>query len=422
MNQHLKIALLGSLFAFSTSAVAEDGYVLTNIRPSDDRTDRAFGVALLPADGNGDHQIVSAGQVNNGNSSGHALTRHGVEGALQWIRTTFFDSENAVGNSDHAYDALRQADGKIVTAGFSCASARRGSTCNFALTRWSEAGVLDSSFGSGGKVQTAMASPSNAIALKVFLSGTKLVAVGKQSSGTKAIVMARYTANGALDKTFGNKGKVLVEYDLIPESAAMQADGKILIVGRSRDQLRFAVARFLANGAIDSSFGSAGRIYENIGYRPLAKAVVVHDSGRISVVGQVGEFNADVFVKRYLASGAADASFGVSGLVVHELGAQELPTAALGIGDELVLAAASYSGGVPRVAVAKLLANGSLNPAFGIGGIALPLIGDKAMPYAIKLQANGKLMLVGESVQAPRAQSDFMAARLLEDGSLDLAF
>ena len=126
-----------------------------------------------------------------------------------------------------------QTDGKIVTAG------RRNGPDRFAVGRYSSNGALDSTFGSGGLVYTTVGNGSGdlARALKVLPDGKILVGGYAATTTAYDFALARYTSAGLLDTTFGNGGKVTT--DISPGSydqvfgMAVGSDGKIVLVGAS---------------------------------------------------------------------------------------------------------------------------------------------------------------------------------------------
>src|SRR5215472_5700683 len=148
--------------------------------------------------------------------------------------------------------AALQSDGKIVVAG-SIANSQ-----NFqqgGLLRYTSNGVLDSSFGTGGEVLIALGNSNSgpAFAVAIQTDGKILAAVPANLHPT----VFRFNTNGSVDTTFGSSGSVQILAGgifLPPASGgiALQSDGKILV--DSRD----FVARSLANGQLDSTFGSNG--------------------------------------------------------------------------------------------------------------------------------------------------------------------
>src|SRR5205085_10389210 len=84
----------------------------------------------------------------------------------------------------------------------------------FALARYTANGILDSSFGLNGLVTTDFNSSSHANA--VALQGDKIIAAGgpdPYSNSSHDLALARYTTNGALDSSFGVNGKVITDLD-----------------------------------------------------------------------------------------------------------------------------------------------------------------------------------------------------------------
>src|SRR5262245_65314584 len=75
---------------------------------------------------------------------------------------------------------------------------------------------------------------------------------------TAYMPMASATATtGFLDKTFSGDGRVLtnVHNDDSGEAVAVQADGKIVVVGSSSGGTDIAVVRYDTDGSLDATFG-----------------------------------------------------------------------------------------------------------------------------------------------------------------------
>src|SRR5262245_52076160 len=73
------------------------------------------------------------------------------------------------------------------------------------------------------------------------------------------------THSGALDATFGTGGKVTTEFRVVGDFAsavAIQPDGKTVAAGQTATNggSDFALARYNANGMLDASFGSGGKV------------------------------------------------------------------------------------------------------------------------------------------------------------------
>ena len=97
-----------------------------------------------------------------------------------------------------------QPDGKIVVAGTSF----NGSTYVFALARYSTNGDLDPTFGSGGRVTTAIGNMDDRATAVAIQPDGKIVAAGSSfTNGTGyGFALVRYNPDGSLDNTFSGDG------------------------------------------------------------------------------------------------------------------------------------------------------------------------------------------------------------------------
>ena len=117
-------------------------------------------------------------------------------------------------------------------------------------------------------------------------------------------------ANGALDPSFGSGGKVIAALTDGGVAGALQSDGKIVVVGDMK------LMRFNADGSVDTGFGNAGTvaIVFNGGIFDKALGLAVQPDGKIVVVGSTRVGTQDDFaVARYNPDGSADTGFGTLG-------------------------------------------------------------------------------------------------------------
>jgi uncharacterized delta-60 repeat protein len=177
------------------------------------------------------------------------------------------------------------------------------------LARYTADGRLDPSFGRGGKV--LWIGPGFALALVIQPDG-KLVAGG-------GYALARYTADGQLDSSFGQAGKVETDFGIWALAVAIQADGKIVAAGRSRPG-RFALARFTANGSLDPSFGSGGTVVTRLGSGGEPRAVASQANRKIVAVGWIHSRSHDFALTRYKVDGRLDPGFGRGGKLLTNFG------------------------------------------------------------------------------------------------------
>ena len=135
----------------------------------------------------------------------------------------------------------------------------------------------------------------------------KIVAVGDAGGGITGFDfgLARYNANGSLDTSFSGDGKQTTDFGRSSgaRGVAIQGDGKIVAVGAtSSDPYDFALARYNANGSLDTSFSGDGKQTTGFGSSSAATAVALQADGKIVAVGSGQGFtqSVDFAIARYL--------------------------------------------------------------------------------------------------------------------------
>ena len=234
------------------------------------------------------------------------------------MRTSF--SRRSGGAAD-AEEVALQPDGRIVAVGSALYLQGGGALLKkFALARYDVDGSLDSSFGSGGKVTTA----TNGIARDVAIQPDgKIVVAGSSESGSHALfTVARYERNGALDPSFGSGGIVRTAVGSLDGASAvvLQRNGKIVVVGDAGTRRSvFALARYNADGTLDSRFGRGGKVRVGFGRGSSASptAAAQQRKGRIVVAGWVSRYpNWEFALARFRANGSLDRTFGAGGVTM----------------------------------------------------------------------------------------------------------
>ena len=371
----------------------------------------------------GDGKIVSVGDC----SHAFCLARHNIDGTLDTsfgvggvVRTDIsidFDEPHAV--------ALQALVGKIVVAG-GC-DLPPSFASDFCLARYNAlAGSLDTSFNTTGIVTTDFA--VGAVAAENFDKVTgvviqtadgKIVAAGTCADlnvGVWRFCLARYNADGSLDGTFGSAGKVTTSIGGLDDdeagAAALQTDGKIVVAGTCKTSsggFDFCLVRYNTNGSLDTSFGAGGKVSTDFGSGNFANALALKD-GKIVVAGKCsGAF----CLARYNESdGSLDISFGVGGKVTTPIGTfDEAHAVAIQTDGKIVAAGFCYGSTDYHFCLARYNADGSLDPAFGIGGKVITPISTQDVANALAIQADGNIVVAG------RCGSSSCVARYLGAGT-----
>jgi uncharacterized delta-60 repeat protein len=313
-----------------------------------------------------------------------------------------------------------QGDGKIVVAGSIATNQNQEQP---GLLRYNTDGTLDPNFGIGGKVVIGGTNAGPAFAVAVQTDGKILAA----APANLHLTVFRFNSNGSVDNTFGNNGATAIqpaEVFLAPASGgiALEPDGRILVATAHNEggPLQI-VARLLANGQLDSTFGSNG-VAPTFG----GDSVAVLPNGNILVgTGSV--------TSAYAPNGAVVKDFGihgqtpgfandVGGFVVNNNSATvtRIITAGTIFTDLNLMSLNSVSGFL----LVSYNIDGTLDNAFGIhGGVTTPFPGNiLARAFAVALQTNGDIVAVGQTALTDTGPSDFALVRYNPDGSVDTTF
>jgi uncharacterized delta-60 repeat protein len=317
------------------------------------------------------------------------------------------------GGSDGASAVTIQSDGRIVATGSSGGA-------DFALARYNADGSLDASFGGGGRVTTDFGSSDAASALAIQSDG-KIVVAGRGGGGDFAL--ARYNADGSLDASFGSGGRVTTNFGGFDSAlgVALQADGRIVAAGGGGPGSDFALARYDAGGSLDTSFGSGGTVTTNVTAFEAATAVAVQADGKIVTTGSTFSSGFQQFaLVRYNADGSLDSGFGAGGIVTTDFGLGSGFGGALVVQSDGRIVAAGRAG--TDLLVARYNADGSPDASFGSGGKVTTDFGGTLFDaaFGVAVQSNGKILAAGTPFGGP--SPDFALARYNADGSLDATF
>ena len=286
------------------------------------------------------------------------------------------------------------------------------------------AGLLDTTFGSGGSVRTefdASTTYGDMALSTVVDSANRIIAAGKGG-------MARFLSDGTIDDDFGSDGRVPLPF--YTRAVSLQSDGKIVIAGGTQEfnSTDLMVARFLPDGQLDSSFGTDGIAQIDVGgINEWATALLIEPSGRIVVAG--GAQNA-MAVARLLSTGQLDTSFSNDGWFVHQV---NFTDTAYGLarqanGRILVAGTSLVTQSYPQtnfdMSVLRVNTNGSIDATFGFSGMAYANFAfslySRDQGSSIAVQADGKIVISGSAYGNFRSYT--AVARFLTDGSLDDAF
>jgi uncharacterized delta-60 repeat protein len=357
-----------------------------------------------------DGKIIAAGGTYNDGDFNFGLARYTPDGLPDTgFGTAGGMASTAFSGSGYVYCLAVQKDGKIIAAGDN-----QDFFAEFAMVRYKPNGTIDTTFGTAGKVTTTFGSTdryATPSAIVLQNDGKIVLAGGVQDfSNTNAatnFVLARYSSTGALDPTFGSGGKVSTDLGGADGISCMQllSDGKFLVAGSTGSLVSgaadVALARYNPNGSLDTTFGTGGKVITKVtGYDTGASALLLLSGGKFIVAGgEQADLQSGMLVMRYLANGTLDSTFGIGGKVIVESGADLVydgPCGAVLQSDGKILVAGnSQDGGLNRVMLLRLNADGTPDEGFGPGGVQKAIHGGLYIEATCVLQQRDGKVLVG---------------------------
>jgi len=332
----------------------------------------------------------------------------------------------------------------------------------------SDGGYLDRTFGTPGRVTTAIAPkvPSTSygewrdgyedgMAVATDAAG-RLVVVGASFTGVNYdVAVARYLPDGRLDTSFGSSGTRLTAIGTSNDfgmDVAIDTLGRIVVAASSHNgtNFDFAVVRYTANGNLDTSFSGDGKTTVAIGLstNDHARAVALDPAGRIVVAGTASNgVTSYAALTRFTASGALDTSFSGDGKLAEPGNVSAYDVVVDSTGRPIVAGAysngqnawasvlrytvagapdvggTSYSGANADFLLLRYGAAGGLDTTFGdnlhsvgecvtggcAGWVTTPMSGGKDIAVALTLDGSGRILLAGGAVRG------FAIARYLAD-------
>lgn len=287
------------------------------------------------------------------------------------------------------------------------------------VSKVTAAGAIDTTFGTNGHtLVTAGAGPDEAKAIVRDAMGRYLVAGSIEGMTNLDLGVARLTANGALDPTFGTNG--VARFDLggvdLIEALTLDATGRVVVAG-SRDGNDIVVVRLTAAGALDASFGTGGTFAQTSGMFSGLNGVVTDASNAVIAVGLRGS---DSMVVKLTSAGALDMTFGTAGVATFDLttGLYQDHLAAVALdGARIVAAGGGFDSGASNFYLAAFTATGALDTGFGSGGVtAIGTFAANEQFHALTPRPGGGWYAAGSSDQSAAVLA-FSAT-----GSLDMGF
>ncbi|MDR3647436.1 MAG: hypothetical protein P4L22_07875 [Candidatus Babeliales bacterium] len=383
---------------------------------------------------------------------------------------------------------LLQPNGKIVTGGFNNLT---NPNYNFGVARYNTNGSLDKtantlginftqSFNNllGVFVSTTPFLGSKDVINSIALNKNGNVVAGGFSNVlsdkiifTNSFALMQFTKDLIIDGSYGTNGAVVTNFgqtlgksnlssDVI-NSIVIQKDQKIVAAGSTTVEnlngTNFALARYMPNGSLDSSFGNNGlkvvAISKVFGIPILStdsiRNIVLQPDGKIIAAGFSSAKNpfGDFAISRFKTNGDLDETFGTKGIVLTNFSSilsanpvsQNMGQSVLllqdgsilvgGLSTALTTIAADPDNQTFNFALAKYTKDGKLDTTFGTKGVVITafstvlgkskLSNDKLGSIGI---TKGNIIIAGGTSNVNDPKLDFALAAYSENGALITSF
>ena len=222
------------------------------------------------------------------------------------------------------------------------------------------------------------------------------------------------------------------------QGVVRQADGKLIVGGFVGDPLLgnypgvghgFVLARYNANGTIDATYGSGGRVVTSDGGEKAVNDLVLQPDGKVIAIGY-GEFPSLLQIRliRYESNGSIDMTYGTGGKVTATFTGGSTPgRGVLQPDGKLLVVGVTIAGSSYQGALARYNADGSPDMSFGTAGQAVIDFPDIAEEFiAVVLESDGRFYAIGDasdqSVPSPDYEQDFLIVHFNADGTVDGAY
>ena len=301
-----------------------------------------------------------------------------------------------------------------------------------------QSGVLDPTFNGAGYAISPIG--LNSVASKVLVQDDQKILVVGNGSTSGSTVLAytfRYLPDGTPDMTFAVNGVSSYELntEAIIHSAVLTSDGKIVMVGSTWDNVDRALLliRINADGSLDGSFGTNGVVAQNISVAPenkedVAYDVVLDDEDNILICGTTDdEINLlHPFVARLSANGILDPAFGMGGIVTMPSSDGSGGFKGIAVQSNGSILASGYSAngaGNLEMLVVRLTDEGNLDPAFGNTGVVVYSNGGVAdIGEDLKVTSDGSVLVTGITSALDFAHTDARLVKFTPTGEVDASF
>lgn len=366
-------------------------------------------------------------EVNAGSNAGSQPPQPVTSMAANVLRDPTFNAALAGGEESLVTSLVVQPDGKVLVAGRFTYSANGTTTSGIARLNANGSLDTSFNAGLGAGMSQGIGLPQPGTVLAVGLQSNGRIVVGglfDRWDGQPRGRIVRLLPNGQPDDSF-NPASAGVSipgtgFNQPVRSLAVQADGKIVVGGQFtffNDTRRNGIARLNSDGTLDTGFDPGTGVS---GGNSSVAAVAVQSDGRVLVGGDFTAVNGQPrsALARLTSSGAVDSQFQVgTGF------GPGYPTTIAVLPNQRVVVGGGFSqyNGQAHNDLMRLLPTGAVDATFSAGAGVVDDAGKDAGVAVVLPQSDGTL-LVGGTFAAYQGTARPGLARVLANGAVDPTF
>jgi uncharacterized delta-60 repeat protein len=282
---------------------------------------------------------------------------------------------------------------------------------DFATIRCRSDGTLDNTFGTNGIVMTDLGTTNDKGINVAIQPDGKIVVLAENFNNSVTIL--RFNFNGSLDTTFDTDGKKPLGVQ-DGSGLTIKSDGKIVVSASNGD---FNVVELNPDGSFDTSFDGDGMVTTNIDANDKSRDIALQADGKIVVVGTVASSSKSAIV-RYNVNGSLDTTFSGDGILINDFftdtSQEVIDSLAINPVNNSIVVVGEANG--TKMQVYRVLSNGNFDTSFsGDGRFELDFQsnGDEAV-----IQSDGKIVAAGSNA----GSVGILLIRLNVNGTLDSQF
>jgi len=315
-------------------------------------------------------KLLMAGKGYFGEGYNFAVSRYNTDGSLDKSFGVDGYAHYDLGSPDWpdepVRDMLVMPDDSFILLGYTWSGSL--SAYVIGLVGFTADGALDYNFDAGNPHYRLSTPGGDTYGNSLIRqSDGKLVIAGTSGGGTAKVLVWRLNSDLSLDTTFGPAGYRELSFGSSTwgESMIQQADGKLLVSGRSNNDV--LLVRYNSDGSLDSGFDGDGILTRSASSgKDYGRDVLQQSDGKLVVVGYD---TSDSFMMRFNLDGTRDNSFGDLGLQKFDGGpGSEKLFSVVQLADGKLLGSGYTEGADGDVLAIKVDTDGSLDTSFDSDG------------------------------------------------------